>query len=222
VSIQAQHAHVTVEAVIAPAVIPVLVIGEAEAAVPLARALVNGGLGTLEVTLRTPAALEAIARIAAEVPEAIVGAGTIVTGEQVDAAISAGAQFLVSPGATGELLDAMQATGAPLLPGAATPSELIALLERGIHVAKLFPAEALRGLSLLHAFEGPFPQMRFCPTGGIDQRLASDYLALANVCCVGGSWMAPTAAVSARDWVAVEGLARTAAALAQWRRARPV
>jgi 2-dehydro-3-deoxyphosphogluconate aldolase/(4S)-4-hydroxy-2-oxoglutarate aldolase len=165
--------------------------------------------------LRTPSALEAIGRIAAEVPQAIVGAGTVLNAEQVDSAVGAGAQFLVSPGTTPDLLDALEASGAPFLPGAATPSELIALLERGICVAKLFPAEAIRGLSLLRAFRGPFPDMRFCPTGGIDQRIAADYLAMSNVCCVGGSWMAPPAAVRAGDWVAVEGLARTAAALAR-------
>jgi Entner-Doudoroff aldolase len=187
---------------------------DAEVAVPLARALVRGGLGTLEVTLRTPAALEAIAQIAAEVPDALVGAGTVVRPDQAEAAVEAGAQFLVSPGATPGLLDALQDLGAPFLPGAATASEVIGLLERGLHVAKLFPAEALRGLSLLRAFEGPFPQMRFCPTGGIDLRLAGDYLRLPNVCCVGGSWMAPPATVSAGDWVSIEGLARTAATLA--------
>jgi 2-dehydro-3-deoxyphosphogluconate aldolase / (4S)-4-hydroxy-2-oxoglutarate aldolase len=204
----------TLEAVIAPPVIPVLTIEDADHAVPLARALVAGGLTTLEVTLRTPAALEAIGVIASEVPDALVGAGTVVQVQQIDGALAAGARFLVSPGSTPALLDALQDAEVPFLPGAATPSEIIGLLERGITVAKLFPAYAIGGIRLLSAFRGPFPAFRFCPTGGIDQRLACDYLALPNVCCVGGSWMAPAQAVASANWEAIEGLARTAAALA--------
>jgi 2-dehydro-3-deoxyphosphogluconate aldolase/(4S)-4-hydroxy-2-oxoglutarate aldolase len=195
-------------------VIPVLAVNDPADAVPLARALLSGGLRVLEITLRTPAALDAIERIASEVPGAIVGAGTVVAADQVDAAVATGARFLVSPGTTPRLLDAMQASGVTLLPGAATASEVIALLERGLRTAKLFPAEALGGLTLLRALHGPFPQMRFCPTGGIDQQLAGEYLALPNVCCVGGSWMAPEAAVAAGQWEAVEELAQTASGLA--------
>jgi len=207
------RAEITLEQLIAPPVIPVLVIDELEVALPLARALARGGLTTLEVTLRTEAALAAISAIASELPEVVVGAGTLVASEQVAAASAAGAQFLVSPGATSRLLDALQGAGMAFLPGAATPSELTGLLERGITVAKLFPAQALGGIPLLRALHGPFPQMRFCATGGIDQRLAADYLALENVACVGGSWMVPAAALRARDWAAIEALARAAAAL---------
>lgn len=191
-------------------VIAVAVIEDAGDAVPLARALVAGGLPVVEVTLRTAAALAAIGRIAEEVPEAVVGAGTIVSAEQVDAALAAGAGFLVSPGATPALLDALQASNAPFLAGAATASELVALLERGITAAKFFPAEALGGTRVLRALGGPFPQMRFCPTGGIDAARATDYLALENVACVGGSWMLGAETTAARDWDAVERAAREA------------
>jgi 2-dehydro-3-deoxyphosphogluconate aldolase/(4S)-4-hydroxy-2-oxoglutarate aldolase len=194
-------------------VIPVVVLDDAAAAVPLARALVAGGLPAIEVTLRTTAALEAIERIAADVPEAIVGAGTVVGDAQCEAALAAGARFLVSPGATPALLDALQAGGTPFLAGTATASDVVALLERGITAAKLFPAEVIGGVDLLRAFAGPFGQMRFCPTGGIDAERAPRYLALPNVACVGGSWMAPPAALRAGDWDAVERAARAAAAL---------
>jgi 2-dehydro-3-deoxyphosphogluconate aldolase / (4S)-4-hydroxy-2-oxoglutarate aldolase len=168
-------------------VIPVVVLGDAGEAVPLARRLVAEDMRVIEITLRTPAALDAIAAIAAEVPDAIVGAGTVVSPAQARDAISAGAAFLVSPGATPGLLDAL--AGLPLLPGAATASEVMALLERGITNAKFFPAEASGGVAALKALHGPFPQMRFCPTGGIDAAKAQDYLALPNVACVGGTWM---------------------------------
>ncbi|WP_211340257.1 bifunctional 4-hydroxy-2-oxoglutarate aldolase/2-dehydro-3-deoxy-phosphogluconate aldolase [Solirubrobacter pauli] len=170
-------------------VVPVVVVDDLEDAVPLAAALVRGGLPAIEVTLRTQPALAAIERIANEVPGAYVGAGTVTTAQQVDDALSAGARFLVSPGATPTLLDAMQASGVPFLAGTATPSDVIALLERGITHAKFFPAEVNGGTKALKAFAGPFPQMRFCPTGGIDLAKAPDYLALPNVVCVGGSWM---------------------------------
>ena len=185
-------------------VIPVVVIDDLEDAVPLATALVKGGLPAIEVTLRTPAALASIERIAAEVPGAVVGAGTVTTSQQVDEALAAGARFLVSPGATPTLLDALQDSGVPFLPGTATASDIVALIERGITHAKLFPAEVVGGVKALKAFAGPFPQMRFCPTGGITVDNAPDYLAQANVVCVGGSWM------TKGD---VEGQARTAAAL---------
>jgi len=194
-------------------VIPVVVVEDAAVAVPIAAALVEGGLPVVEVTFRTAAAADAIARIADEVPGAVVGADTVVSEAQVEQALAAGARFLVSPGATPRLLDAMQASGLPFLPGAATGSELVALLERGITAAKLFPAEAVGGTALLKAFAGPFPQVTFCPTGGIDAQLAPAYLALANVGCVGGSWITPVDALEAGDWDRVTRLAAEAAAL---------
>jgi 2-dehydro-3-deoxyphosphogluconate aldolase/(4S)-4-hydroxy-2-oxoglutarate aldolase len=169
-------------------VIPVLVIDDAAEAGPLAEALVAGGMPAIEVTLRTPAALSAIERIA-EVPGAVVGAGTVTTPRQAQDAIAAGARFLVSPGSTPRLLDALEDTGAPFLPGAATPSDLLSLLERGIVHAKFFPAEASGGVAAVRALAGPFPELRLCPTGGIDENKAGRYLAQPNVACVGGSWM---------------------------------
>lgn len=201
------------ELLTAAPVIPVVVLDDAADAVPLAQALTRGGLPVIEVTLRTDAALDAIERIAAEVPEAIVGAGTIVDGIRAQQAVAAGAQFLVSPGQTPVLLDALETSGVPFLAGAATPSDVMALLERGITVAKLFPAEALNGRQLLKALSGPFAQMRFCPTGGIDADLAREYLALPNVGCVGGSWMVSRDAIAAGDFDTVEALSRTAARL---------
>ena len=194
-------------------VMPVVVLHDAEAAVPLARALVAGGLPGIEVTLRTPAALGAIERIAAEVPEAVVGAGTVTTPDQAAAAAKAGARFLVSPGSTGTLASAMADTGLPFLPGVSTVSEALALLELGIFELKFFPAEAAGGAAFLKSLSGPLPQVRFCPTGGITPASAPDYLALPNVGCVGGSWLAPADAVAAGDWDRVTALARQAAAL---------
>ena len=203
-----QMALTTDELVALAPVVPVVVIDDLDDAVPLAAALVRGGLPAIEVTLRTQPALAAIERIAQEVPGAVVGAGTVTTAQQVDDALSAGARFLVSPGATPTLLDALQASGVPFLAGTATPSDVIALLERGITYAKFFPAEINGGVKALKAFAGPFPQMRFCPTGGIDVAKAPEYLALPNVVCVGGSWMAKPG-----DWDAVEALASAAASL---------
>ncbi|MGW9350858.1 bifunctional 4-hydroxy-2-oxoglutarate aldolase/2-dehydro-3-deoxy-phosphogluconate aldolase [Nocardiopsis flavescens] len=194
-------------------VMPVVVLHDAEAAVPLARALVAGGLPGIEVTLRTPAALDAIERIAAEVPEAAVGAGTVVTPDQAEAAAEAGARFLVSPGCTATLADAMAGTGLPFLPGVSTVSEALALLERGVTELKFFPAEAAGGAGFLKSLTGPLPQVRFCPTGGITPASAPSYLALPNVGCVGGSWLTPADAVAAGDWDRITGLAREAAAL---------
>jgi 2-dehydro-3-deoxyphosphogluconate aldolase / (4S)-4-hydroxy-2-oxoglutarate aldolase len=181
--------------------------------VPMARALVAGGLPVIEVTLRTPSALASIKRIAAEVPDAVVGAGTVLTPADVRAAIGAGSQFLVSPGCTDALLDAMQASGVPALPAAATPSEVIALLERGLTHAKFFPATPAGGVPYLKALAGPLPMVRFCPTGGIDLASAPKFLALPNVVCVGGSWLTPADAVAAGDWSRIEQLARQAAEL---------
>ncbi|MCU4653601.1 bifunctional 4-hydroxy-2-oxoglutarate aldolase/2-dehydro-3-deoxy-phosphogluconate aldolase [Roseibacterium sp. SDUM158016] len=193
-------------------IIPVLVVEEAAHARPLAEALVAGGLPALEVTLRTPAALEAIAAMAA-VPGGVVGAGTLLTREDVRAAKEAGAQFGVSPGATDALIEACAAEGLPLLPGAATASEAMRLLELGYDMLKFFPAEAAGGVPYLKSLAGPLPQIAFCPTGGVSTRNAPDYLALPNVICAGGSWVAPADRVAAGDWAAVEALAREAAAL---------
>ena len=195
-------------------VIPVLTIERGEDAVPLARALFEGGLPLIEVTLRTPAALAAIASIAREVPQIVVGAGTVQRPADVVQASSAGARFLVSPGMTPELAAAALATELPYLPGVATPSEVMTARDLGISFLKLFPAEAVGGLALLQALAPVFPGVAFCPTGGIDERSAADYLALPNVPMVGGSWMAPREAVAAGDWVTVRRLAERAAAMA--------
>ncbi|MEU8731972.1 bifunctional 4-hydroxy-2-oxoglutarate aldolase/2-dehydro-3-deoxy-phosphogluconate aldolase [Streptomyces tendae] len=194
-------------------VVPVVVVDDLADAVPLARALVAGGLPAIEVTLRTPVALDAIRAIAGEVPGAVVGAGTVVTAAQVREVVSAGARFLVSPGWTDALLEAMRASGVPFLPGVSTTSEVVALLERGVREMKFFPAEAAGGTAYLKALAAPLPQARFCPTGGISPASAPEYLALPNVGCVGGSWMLPKDAVAGRDWGRVEALAREAAAL---------
>ncbi|EEW26384.1 bifunctional 4-hydroxy-2-oxoglutarate aldolase/2-dehydro-3-deoxy-phosphogluconate aldolase [Rhodobacter ferrooxidans] len=190
-------------------VIPVLVIEDVRHARPLAEALVAGGLPVLEVTLRTPAALEVI-RAMAGVPGGVVGAGTLLTPEDVRAAKAAGATFGVSPGATDRLLAACEAEGLPLLAGAATATEVMALLERGYTVQKFFPAEASGGAAALKAIGAPLPQVSFCPTGGIGLGNARDYLALSNVLCVGGSWVAPKAMMVKGDWAGITRLAREA------------
>ena len=194
-------------------VIPVLTIGHIDDAVPLARALVTGGLGVLEVTLRTPMALEAIARIKAELPKAIVGAGTILTPEDMAAAARAGADFLVSPGATRALVDAAKQQSLPFLPGAATASEAMQLLEHGFRHQKFFPAEASGGTAALKALHAPLADIVFCPTGGITAANAPAYLALANVACVGASWPAPETAIKSGAWAQIESAARGAACL---------
>ncbi|MGW1466350.1 bifunctional 4-hydroxy-2-oxoglutarate aldolase/2-dehydro-3-deoxy-phosphogluconate aldolase [Streptomyces sp. NPDC002308] len=194
-------------------VVPVVVLEDAADAVPLARALVAGGLPAIEVTLRTPAALEAIAAIAREVPGAVVGAGTVISAANVAETVAAGARFLVSPGWTDTLLAAMRASGLPFLPGVSSASEVVALLERGVTDMKFFPAEAAGGTAYLKALAAPLPQARFCPTGGISAASAPHYLALPNVGCVGGSWMLPGEAVATKDWARVERLAAEAAAL---------
>ncbi|MFD4833784.1 bifunctional 4-hydroxy-2-oxoglutarate aldolase/2-dehydro-3-deoxy-phosphogluconate aldolase [Streptomyces uncialis] len=194
-------------------VVPVVVVQDAADAVPLARALVAGGLPAIEVTLRTPAALDAIRAIAAEVPGAVVGAGTVISADQVGQVVDAGARFLVSPGWTGRLLDAMRGSGVPFLPGVSTTSEVVALLEQGVTDMKFFPAEAAGGTPYLKSLAGPLPQARFCPTGGVTAASAPSYLALPNVACVGGSWMLPASAIAARDWERVRSLAAEAAAL---------
>jgi 2-dehydro-3-deoxyphosphogluconate aldolase/(4S)-4-hydroxy-2-oxoglutarate aldolase len=195
------------------AVIPVLTIEREADAVPLARALLDGGLRVVEVTLRTPAALAAIAAIAREVPQVFVGAGTVQRPSDVVQACAAGARFLVSPGMTPELAAAALATELPYLPGVATPSEIMTARDLGISFLKLFPAEAVGGLALLQALAPVFPGVAFCPTGGIDERAAAKYLTLPNVPMVGGSWMAPKEAVAAGDWATVRCLAERAAAI---------
>ncbi|MFE3835641.1 bifunctional 4-hydroxy-2-oxoglutarate aldolase/2-dehydro-3-deoxy-phosphogluconate aldolase [Pseudogemmobacter sonorensis] len=194
-------------------VVPVLVVEDAARAVPLAQALVAGGLPMLEVTLRTPAALEAI-RAMAGVEGGVVGAGTLLTPADVKAAVAAGARFGVSPGATPALLDACAEADLPLLPGASSASEVMALHERGYGVMKFFPAEQAGGAPFLRALGAPIPQVKFCPTGGIGPANAPDYLGLSNVLCVGGSWVAPKEAVAAEDWARVTALAAEAARLA--------
>lgn len=195
-------------------VVPVLVVNDAATAADLARALVTGGLPALEVTLRTEAALEAI-REMARVEGGVVGAGTLLTPADVQAAVDAGALFGVSPGATDRLLDAAEEAGLPMLPGAATASEAMRLLERGYTAQKFFPAEAAGGAPALKSFASPLPQISFCPTGGVSLDNAATYLGLPNTMCVGGSWVAPAAMVKAGDWDGIEALAREAAGLAR-------
>jgi len=194
-------------------VIPVLTIEQAADAVPLARALVKGGLRVLEITLRTPAALEALAAVVDQVPEAIAGVGTVLAARQFEQARRAGARFAVSPGCTPSLAAAARSTGLPYLPGVQTVSEAMALVDQGFKLLKLFPADAAGGITWLRAVAAPLQELRFCPTGGVTADTASGYLALANVACVGGSWVAPRDAVGGRDWAMVERLAATAAAL---------
>lgn len=193
-------------------VVPVLVVHDASDAQALAAALVAGGLPALEVTLRTDAALDVI-REMAKVEGGVVGAGTLLTPADVEAAKDAGAQFGVAPGATDKLLDACEANDMPLLPGTATASEAMRLLERGYWVQKFFPAEANGGAKALKAIGAPIPQVKFCPTGGVNLKNADDYLSLSNTLCVGGSWVAPNDLVQAGDWAGITALAAEAAAL---------
>lgn len=203
-----------VDAVFARApVIPVITLHRLEDALPLGRTLVENGLPVLELTLRTPCALEAIALLARELPEACVGAGTVLDGPGLHRARDAGAAFAISPGATDALYAAAHTGDIPLIPGIATASELMRGLEQGWQRFKFFPAEASGGVAALKGLAGPLPMARFCPTGGIDAAKAPAYLALPNVACVGGSWMLPEEALRARDWSRIGQLARAAAAL---------
>ncbi|WP_077489052.1 bifunctional 4-hydroxy-2-oxoglutarate aldolase/2-dehydro-3-deoxy-phosphogluconate aldolase [Sinomonas mesophila] len=194
-------------------VIPVVTLDDPNDAVPVARALVDGGVPIIELTLRTETALSSLERIAAEVPDIVLGAGTVLTPRQAKAAADAGAQFLVSPGATPALLDGAAEAGVPLLPGVATVSEALQALEHGITALKFFPAGPAGGPEYLAALAAPLAGVTFCPTGGISVATAPDYLALPNVACVGGSWLTPRDAVAAREWGRIAELARRAAAL---------
>lgn len=194
-------------------VIPVVIVDSVEEAVPLARALVAGGLKAIEITLRTPAALEAIRAVAAEVEGAVPGVGTVLTPKHYKQAAKAGAKFAVSPGATRKLLDAAEGSGLAPLPGIATASEAMALIERGYGFAKFFPAEAAGGAPFLASIASPLPQLKFCPTGGITPESAPRYLKLPNVICVGGSWMVKRSAIEAKDWNAITQAAKQAAKL---------
>ncbi|AFV01022.1 bifunctional 4-hydroxy-2-oxoglutarate aldolase/2-dehydro-3-deoxy-phosphogluconate aldolase [Simiduia agarivorans] len=196
-------------------VVPVMVIEKLEHAVPLGRALVAGGLPVLEITLRTACALDAIKAIKAEVEGAIVGAGTVNTPADVERAAAAGSEFFVSPGSTPRLIDAVEASGIPILPGVNSPSEVMALMERGFKYLKFFPAEAAGGVPMLKSIGGPLPQVKFCPTGGVNLKNLQSYLSLPNVVCVGGSWMAPVDMMHAGDWAGIEKLAREARAAAE-------
>jgi 2-dehydro-3-deoxyphosphogluconate aldolase/(4S)-4-hydroxy-2-oxoglutarate aldolase len=194
-------------------VMPVVTIEEAAAGADLARALVNGGIRVIEVTLRTAQALRAIEAIARQVPEICVGAGTVMSPDDLGHAANAGATFAISPGATRELLEAGATFRIPYLPAVATASELLTALAAGYKHFKLFPANVAGGVGALKAFHGPFPDARFCPTGGVTLQTAGSYLELPNVLCVGGSWLTPGDAVKARDWKRIEALAREAAAV---------
>jgi len=195
-------------------VMPVLTVVSVAQGLDTVRALVAGGLRTIELVLRTPAALDALAAIKDAFPDCRVGAGTVLEPAQVDAVEELGADFIVTPGVSPHLLDALVQSSLPVVPGAATPSELLALQERGIRVAKLFPVAALGGIPLLRAVAGPLPKMKLCANGGVDEASAAAYLAEPNVLCVGGSWMVPQGWIAAGDWDRVEASARKAAAIA--------
>jgi 2-dehydro-3-deoxyphosphogluconate aldolase/(4S)-4-hydroxy-2-oxoglutarate aldolase len=194
-------------------VIPVITIEREADAIPLAQALIAGGLTVLEVTLRTQAALKAISDLRARFPDALVGAGTVLTEQQAQAAKAAGAQFFVSPGSTPAVLAAADKAGVPLLPGAATPSEMMLLAERGYTVQKFFPAEAAGGVPMLKSLSAVLAHIRFCPTGGLTPENANSYLALPNVVCIGGSWMVSKKLVDGHQWGEIERLSRLTAAL---------
>lgn len=191
-------------------VVPVVVIEKLEDAAPLARALYNGGLKALEITLRTPIAAEAVKLMKEAVPEAYVGTGTVIDKATFNASVEAGADFMVSPGVNDELLALAKESDIPFLPGAATPSEVMKLASHGFKFLKFFPAEAAGGTAMLKSIGGPLPQVTFCPTGGISLETAPNYLALKNVICVGGTWMLDKQLIENKDWQAIEALARQA------------
>jgi 2-dehydro-3-deoxyphosphogluconate aldolase / (4S)-4-hydroxy-2-oxoglutarate aldolase len=194
-------------------VMPVVTIEDAAQAAPLARALLAGGVRTIEVTLRTPAALDAIRAISRQAIELVVGAGTVLSEKDLNAALEAGASYALSPGATPELLRAAQRAPIPFIPGVASASELMLAIEYGFRAVKFFPAERLGGVAALKDLGGPFPAARFCPTGGIGVERVRDYLTLPNVLCVGGSWVATSTQIAAGDWAAIEAQARQAASM---------
>lgn len=189
-------------------VVPVVALNDPDNAPALGQALLRGGIRTIEVTLRTPAALTAIERLATEVADIVIGAGTIIDADQAKRAAQAGAQYLVTPGSTEQLLDAVSVTGLPCLPGVSTVSEAMRMRERGHTALKFFPAQPCGSVEFLKAIAGPLPDLRFCPTGGISPSTMRDYLALPNVGCVGGSWITPANVLAAGDWARVEELAR--------------
>ncbi|MCP3702471.1 MAG: bifunctional 4-hydroxy-2-oxoglutarate aldolase/2-dehydro-3-deoxy-phosphogluconate aldolase, partial [Alteromonas sp.] len=193
-------------------VVPVLVINDVEKAVPLAKALMEGGIKVLEVTLRTPAAIDVIKRIAQEVPDSLIGAGTVTNAQQLKAVVEAGAKFAISPGMTADLLKAGMDSEIPLIPGISSTSDLMKGKDAGYTHMKFFPAEASGGVKAIKSISGPFPDVTFCPTGGIGPNNYNDYLALNNVKCVGGSWLAPDDAIESGDWARITQLAKEAVA----------
>jgi|TARA_R110002051_G_C8756033_1_gene500966 2-dehydro-3-deoxyphosphogluconate aldolase/(4S)-4-hydroxy-2-oxoglutarate aldolase len=193
-------------------VVPVLVINDVEKAVPLAKALMEGGIKVLEVTLRTPAAIDVIKRIAEEVPDSLIGAGMVTNAQQLKAVVEAGAKFAISPGMTADLLKAGMDAEIPLIPGISSTSDLMKGKDAGYTHMKFFPAEASGGVKAIKSISGPFPDVTFCPTGGIGPNNYNDYLALNNVKCVGGSWLAPDDAIEAGDWARITQLAKEAVA----------
>ncbi len=199
-SMLAGRQHIALRLLRAAGILPIVNIDSLDEARAVAEALQRGGLNSIELTLRTAAALPAIAALKREYPGLTVGAGTVLTGEQVTRAEQAGADFLVTPGVSSSIIAALQASSLPVVPGAATPSELLTLAEHGFHVAKLFPAAAVGGIAMLRALHGPLPEFMFCPTGGINEADASEYLAQPNVACIGGSWMVPRAWVKAGEF----------------------
>lgn len=203
----AQKTELLLPILLQQSVIPVLLIDKLSDAVPVARALVKGGLKAIEITLRTPAALDAIHAVSEDVPEAIVGAGTVLNSDHYESAETAGAKFIVSPGLTGELIDAADDSDIPLLPGAITPSELMGALEEGYQCLKFFPAMAAGGIDFVKSLASPFADVKFCPTGGITAKNAADWLKLPNVVCIGGSWVAPRKLIDAGDFDAITKLA---------------
>lgn len=194
-------------------VIPVVVIEHLDDAVPLAEALVKGGLNVLEITLRTPVAIQAIEQIKSAIPTCIVGSGTVIDTKTLDASLNAGVDFMVSPGSTSELLEAAKQNNASLLPGAITPSEVMHLLSQGYDALKFFPAEAAGGVNMLKSIAGPLPQITFCPTGGINLNNSSKYLSLTNVSCVGGTWMLDKKLIASKNWSEITRLAKQASDL---------
>jgi len=197
----------------AAGILPVVTVHTLEQARRVSAALLEGGLPAIELTLRTPVAMEALAMLKRELPDIVIGAGTVLTREQIDQSIAAGADFLVTPGTPPELADALAAADTPVVPGAATPTELLALMARGFRVCKLFPASAVGGLAMLKGLAGPLAELKICPTGGITEDNAADYLSQPNVVCVGGSWMVPAGWIEAGEWDKVTASSAMAAAI---------